>query len=545
MSGRVWGAIGLAAAAAVALGIRAIGFQGVFVGDEVLLAIGDGHYHARLALYSLANFPAVLTFDPYINHPDGAAIPSIPVLAWLAAALARALGGGEPTLARVLAWWSPAAGALTTIPVYLAARAVAGRAVAVGAAFLVALLPVLATASHVGNADHHAVQALLGATGLWLLLRAVHPDTRGARLAAVAAGLVVLRLAILTVWSGSLLYVGLADGLLLLAAAWTGRRALLVAEAWSAGTTAALALPVVLWFPVSPAGPYSAVALSLLHVCALAAVAATAAGTALLEARRPGRRGAARLAGLVATAAAVAAAALLVPGLRRGLVGAFDLFGMDGSSGTANLELLPLLPVFGQVVAQSPLHYFGWFAWLIPAAPLAALWPARDPRRRVPACVLAAWCAVLGALALRQVRFGADFAPAAAVAFALGLAALTAPLAPPRPARAPARAGPRPRPRRALAGDRGLLPARDRSRAGRPGLSTAEPVRGGKPGGSLIRFLQRVRALTPRPPASSATGFPSTACCAGRTSAIPSTTWPAVPPPPTASSTWWVPRTSR
>ena len=48
-------AAGLALVFALGLALRSLGFETVFPGNgEVLFAVGDGHYHARLAFFSFA-----------------------------------------------------------------------------------------------------------------------------------------------------------------------------------------------------------------------------------------------------------------------------------------------------------------------------------------------------------------------------------------------------------------------------------------------------------------------------------------------------------
>ncbi len=51
---RLWvPALGLAAVCLLALALRSLGFEWVFVGDsDVVLLVGDGQYHARRAFYS-------------------------------------------------------------------------------------------------------------------------------------------------------------------------------------------------------------------------------------------------------------------------------------------------------------------------------------------------------------------------------------------------------------------------------------------------------------------------------------------------------------
>jgi dolichyl-diphosphooligosaccharide--protein glycosyltransferase len=492
-------AAGLALVCALALALRALGFEAVFPGNgEVLFAVGDGHYHARLAYFSFVHFPAFLTFDPYLNYPEGAAVPVPPLPDLLVAGVARLAGEGVAVLEHVLAWAAPVYGALTPLAVFCAARTLAPAPVALGAAAIAAALPAAVFVGRVGDADHHALVSLLGALWLALVLAAV--GARGRRLGWLAAGIALVRLALLLSWSGCLLYVAVADGSLLLAALLARRRDLLAAQAASAWASGLLVLPVVRALPEPPGGPWSSLSLSQLQVWAVLAVGVVAAALSVLEARRPARGALASLARGAGVGLAVAGASwLLFPGLREGLLPGLGFVATAERTGMGTAELQPLA-FFGARPGRDPAtHHWGLFAYAIPLAPLAALAASRDARTRAPAGVLALWTAALGALALWQVRWGNDFAPAASIAFALLLARL---------AELARRAGaPRRLPAVAVLG-LGILaflpPLRalyaPRARASwsilRDGRPLGDPALA-TPSGSLVRFLQGVRRATP------------------------------------------------
>ena len=82
---------------------------------QAVLRADDAQYHARLARYSLENFPAILTRDSHLDHPDGAHVPWPPLWSFSLAAAAAALGGGRETLGFVLAWAPALLGALSLI----------------------------------------------------------------------------------------------------------------------------------------------------------------------------------------------------------------------------------------------------------------------------------------------------------------------------------------------------------------------------------------------------------------------------------------------
>jgi dolichyl-diphosphooligosaccharide--protein glycosyltransferase len=495
-------AAALAAAVAAAFALRALGLELVFVGGGRVVFLGwDSYYHARRALWSFLHFPAVLQFDRYLNFPDGAVVPWPPLYTLLLAGLGRLLAGDEAGFERVVAWAPPAIGALTVLPVYAATRAVAGRGVALVAAWLVAVLPASVLATGVGNCDHQGIIALLGAMLLALSLHALRADAGAGRLVLLFAGLVVVRGALLGTWHGSLLYFGVADGALVLVAALAGRHRVLRAEAVSAAATALLLAPFAAIARTPMGGPFSAVEPSWLHVAAFAALAAVSGGAAWLERSRPAPAPARRLARLAALAAGAAVVVLAFPGPRAGLAPALSFVGKVDTYGSRNLEQVGLfLGLDGRFSAAGAMLFFGYFAFLLGVAPFAALARARDARVREPARLLALWSAIFALLAVRQLRYVWDFAPSAAVALALLLAALRD--------RVDERLG-RPRLATALTAVLALLllaPPLRLLHAPRL-LSTAHFLAGRlpprldralhTPEGTVVRFAERVRASTP------------------------------------------------
>ncbi|HTF35301.1 MAG TPA: STT3 domain-containing protein [Myxococcota bacterium] len=485
--------------ALLAFAVRSLGLETVFPGDgSVVFALGDAFYHARRALFSFDHFPQVLLRDPYLNYPQGAFVPWPPLYDLALAGTARLFGSSQTVFERVAAWAPVALGALTTLPVYAAARRVASRACAVGSAVLFALFPATVQYSNVGNADHHAAQALLGALVFALVLAIVSEAPRDVRrVSRHFAALALARAALLLTWQGSLIYLGLTEGCLLLAGVITGRQDLLAGEAGSTLASAAIVLPVVLVSGTAVGGPFSAVELSRLHVVVLVAVAAVALGVRTLEHLRPSRSAVRRM--LRAAALGIPALVLLLAttGAVRELGLGFGYVSKTDAYGGRNLEEYPLFsfqPRFSDRFARQCL---GFFAWLIPVAPLAALLAARRRTLRAPALVLAAWAAALGALGLLQVRFANDYSPAGSVAFALMLGGAANALA--RRAH--------PRAAAALAVTLALLLLAPVLKLHwRNALRTGQALRYGIPGGdpalltyqgSMVRFAERVRTATP------------------------------------------------
>ena len=485
---------------ALAFVVRTFGIENVLLSTgEVVLPIGDPCYHARRAYFSFEHFPFVLLWDPLLNYPDGASVPWPPLWDLVLAGVARLFARDAAGFDRVIVWLPPLLGALGVPLVYWIARTVTTRSVAAGAALLYALLPATIYYSDFGNVDHHAFVGFLGAALLLLYVRAARPGTSAARLVVLGSGLAVARAALLLTWPGGVIYVGAGDALLLLAGALQGRTGLLAVQGGSAVVSALLLAPTVAVSGTALGGLYSTVELSRLHPLALLALAAVTLASAILERARPARSARSRLLRLAAIAAPVAALVLWSTGIGAELVKARAFLAKRDDWGAGNFEEQSLYGRMAGEGSRPALYFFGAFAWLIPVAPLAFLTLVRDPARRAPALFLAAWTAVLGALAIAQVRFGNDYAPAGVVALALLTACVVE--------GSVGRLLQSPRARAALSAGVGLallLPAILRVDAPRA-LATLAACRAHLPGdpalrsvsGSLYRFAQEIRRVTP------------------------------------------------
>jgi asparagine N-glycosylation enzyme membrane subunit Stt3 len=462
----------------------------------VVLKFDDASYHARRAYWSFERFPAVLHHDAYLDYPDGS--PSLwpPLYDLALGGAARLFGRTQRAFERTAAWASPLLGALAVVPTFFAARAVAGSGAGLAAAAILAALPMHVVYSDVGNPDHHAAVSLLGASWLALLLRAARaPRGRGTALALAA-----VRAALLLTWNGSLLYLAIAEAALLLAGVGCARRDLLSAQAWGAPAAALAVTPAIVAAGEPVGGWFSGVALSFAHVLALAGVGFVAACGAVFAALRPRASLPARLAAAALPAALLAAAALALPALRASLLTGVVFVGAADVWAPTNFEQQPLYGARRGPGAPGPTALYGHFAWVLPLALLAAWERVRLPALRAPALVLACWASAFGALAMTQLRYGNEFAPAAAICLALLLAAgdrALGRLAPGRTrsaraalvALALAAAWPGARALLAPRLARDLAWLRSPARAGDRALET--------PTGSLYRFAEQLRASTP------------------------------------------------
>lgn len=433
---RSWILLGVAGAMLTALGVRSLLVASVFPSDgSVLLGLHDSAYHARRALYSFVNFPAILYFDSYIAYPDGARVPWAPLYDWTLGGVARLFGRSTLTFESVVAWASAFFATVTVLPVYALGRSLLGPRVGLAAAWIFAVLPASSLLSGVGFIDHHAAVAFFATCWLWSSIVETR-DERGRRVlraalhAAIVAGLTL-------VWSGSLLYIGLGEGARLLVGGilWSHRDRLL-AQSAGALLAAALVAPWVLLAPEPLGGPYSSIALSWLHVLALIAIGLLAAAMAGLEALRPEPRPGRRALRAVAITVAISLPLLAIPGLRDALVTGTGFVSGQNLWAPYNPEQQPLFSSTPESLKRSPTARFGWFAFLVPLLPLLVASGLRQRQRRESTLLLLIWTSVLTVLALQQVRFAHDLAALASLVFAGTLAALRGQIARVLPTRA-------------------------------------------------------------------------------------------------------------
>ncbi len=426
-SKRVLWLLPVLAAAGLVLLLRAIGFEYVFIDGDVVFPPADPQYHLRRGVQVFERFPDVLLFDTYINHPGGASIPWPPLYDVVMGAVPKLSGAGEHGFEVFAAWLSPLCALLACVPIALVARRVSGESgprVPALAIAIFATVPLLVNYGRVGMADHHAAVSMVGAWMLLCCVAQVDPDlTRRGALRWMAAH-VVVRLAMLLTWHGSLLYLGLAEGSLALFFVVTGRRSLARHQAIGAAVTAAALVPILAVMPTPLGGAWSAIALSRLHALAMVAVAVVLAVGVVATRRASLDTIPARLGVLAAAALVFVVAVLMLPGPREGLGLAFEFLTMSDDVGHLTGEQLPIFDLGGRSAMKPFALIWSWWAPLIPLAPVGvALAARRSPAgspARAGAWMLFVWSAVFGALAIVQRRYGNDFGPSAGVAFALG-----------------------------------------------------------------------------------------------------------------------------
>ncbi len=171
----------IAAALLAALLLRAVpSFHLVFADGIVRFQEGDGWFHIRTVHNLLAHFPFRSAWDPYALFPGGAEVPTAPLWDYVLATPAWIAGLGRPPawLIDDIAAWMPAfLGALFVLPVYSLARRYFGETAAVCGAFWAACAGgSFLWYTHLGLADHHALEGLLAFLTLASLCAALDED---------------------------------------------------------------------------------------------------------------------------------------------------------------------------------------------------------------------------------------------------------------------------------------------------------------------------------------------------------------------------------
>lgn len=442
--GRILASAGLFA---LALAVRALPFRSVFANERVYLFGNDAYYHLRRIAWSVARFPAVLEFDPFINFPDGARPIWTPVFDWCVALAAlpfvRAdvLAGDLHALERLAAWIPPVLGALTVVALYGVARRHFDEATALLAGLILCVLSAHFWYSQLGFVDHHVAVALVSTAILGCGMRLLAGTGRlGPPVTGATLGLALL------VWPGALLHVLLLE--VALALDWLRRdaaEAAASAKRFAAvnGVACLCVLPSGLGTEWPEWGRWSPVVLSAFQPWFFAALCVSGIGIAALFA--DGRLAAGRQ-GRVLAAFAVGAAVLGVslvalPGLADGASDAWSWFSKGDAFQARVAESEPLIPVVeGRPVLHVAARRLSLFFFGLPLALLALGLFARRRPCPAPFLFLAGWTAALCAATLVQKRFFNSASVAVALVFAWSAV------------RVYARLGGRSRVRRALAG---------------------------------------------------------------------------------------------
>jgi len=397
----------------LAFAVRALPWRSVLADERVYFFGSDAYYHLRRIAWSVARFPAVLEFDPFINFPDGARPIWTPLFDWCVAlvalpfARADVLAGNLDSLERTSVWVPPILGAATVVALYGVARRHFDAPTAIAAGLVLSVLSAHFWYSQIGFVDHHAAVSLVSTfllgCGMQLLAR---PGRAIVLATGAVAGLALL------LWPGALLHVLLLEAVLLLDWLRPGGRAEAAASARRFAGVNAVACLVVLPSGLGNEWPqwglWSPVVLSAFQAWLFALLAACGLSCSLLFAspRSPGTR-AGRLLGAFTVGSGLLGASLIaVPGLSEGALEAWDWLSKGDRFQARVAESQPLIPLHeGHAVLHVAAMRLSLFFFLVPFALLALLVRARHQPRPAPYVFLAGWTAALCAVTLLQKRF--------------------------------------------------------------------------------------------------------------------------------------------
>lgn len=395
----------------------------------VILQGNDAWAHSRTVEFLVHNFPHTMVFDPYSAWPNGQPSEIAPLFDFSVATVVLALGGGAPSeflTGAVLAWAPVVFGALIPLPVFGLARRLTGSGEAgVAAAWIVAVMPGhFQIVSQLGFGDHHSLEGLLAASGMWALTAALQSNgpARGRWIAAAA----LIWAAYLAAWVAAALMIGILvfwAGLELLLAHLRGGRA--------AGVVPAMAAVLLFgWLSIQFTGTH---AWSLITQAALPAgliALFVLAGLFRLSKRLQAPVWAVPAAALVLAAAAVGGFAALAPEKFAFLWKKISLMAPDARFSTIT-ELRPLLrfdgpwfwtPLWEQFRLAFPLALIGAFL----------LWRDGEARNRPAIRLALVWSCLILLLTLSQMRSSYYLAINLAVLSGVALHALAANLMPRR-----------------------------------------------------------------------------------------------------------------
>lgn len=185
----------------------------VFADGSVYFKGVDPYYHMRLVDFCVANYPKLLTMDPYAAF-GGAAVGYYPLMTLMISSIAVLLGGqGNSYLVDTVGAWFPVVmGTIGIVIIFFIGRYIFNSDIGLGAAIIAAITPSeFLHRSTLGFTDHHIVEAVLFfCLILFLWLMWTRKQWRWAICGGVCLGLYLMN------WWGALVMMLLVDGWLVI-----------------------------------------------------------------------------------------------------------------------------------------------------------------------------------------------------------------------------------------------------------------------------------------------------------------------------------------
>jgi len=150
--------------ATIAIAIRLLPFNKVFINGQIYPIGFDSYYHMRRIFFTTNHFPDYISFDSYINYPYGSVIGWPPLYDQVASLFALINGFGSPETSIIefaAASFPLLLGIMSLVALYFAASMIFDRNIALLSVGILAILPVHIDYSMFGFIDHHIAEVLL------------------------------------------------------------------------------------------------------------------------------------------------------------------------------------------------------------------------------------------------------------------------------------------------------------------------------------------------------------------------------------------------
>ncbi len=391
------------------------------VGGSVVFLGPDSYYHMRRIFFTILHYPAVNTFDLYVNYPYGFSILWPPLFDVTAATASLIAGLGHPDAltVEVVSTLVPVLMGLAAIVLaYYIVRDAMNEKVALIAALIMAILPAGVFRSMFGVVDHHELEVLLSLAMFLLFMRgvssaraagAVSLNTGRPILYAALAGMAIASM--ILSWDGAPIFIGVIIAYAFFQYAYDAYNRESSGPLTAVGLiSSAVAFLIIapIAYLTSPMFYFSATAISWFHIVFLLGLALFFLAMGSLSAL-PLKYGAHWLA-LPASALAIAAASaaalyLFLPDFFRNIeLGIEYLAGTSGVMLTIS-EMEPLYRSMGHLSWSVPWAYFslaGPIALLGLALYIAMAWGRKLNNIEVFFLV---WTAAVLVLGIMQKRF--------------------------------------------------------------------------------------------------------------------------------------------
>lgn len=207
-SGQRWRLLIFAAVFLVALVLRLLPFEQVFMNGRVYYYDPDCYMRLRKVLIYLTTFPQTAIHDYFQGYPQGTGVITPPTMEYLLAALLwplRSLPSFVPLLERLIALIPPILGALTALLLCRFTTSIAGIAAGLTAGFVLAVIPAHLEATILGRFDNEMIEPLLLLLVFWRYTRTYGNRARPADW--LATGL--LATLYLSIWRGGIAFLGI------------------------------------------------------------------------------------------------------------------------------------------------------------------------------------------------------------------------------------------------------------------------------------------------------------------------------------------------